>query len=806
MPGHFDGNSLSKRFEKLMHKVEGRFGSGTHNGANGHGNQYPGAQSQHAYNRPVYNPPASSPPPGKLPPPIPPRSAAVDARADELLGRAKYTTDIFTSAIATSAPISVFHKVDNHPVPRLGITKNGPIQTNKFQANLFLGDQKAPVYTQPYSVWWTGGTSTPVSWGMAVSHTDADQRVFGPTKPVTNATQYFYNPIGISSLILSSNQLSNDTVLTTENITAHSVMVHLRASAGATPAVSFPLVQGMGFVTALYSGSRPVVKSGVTFRSVTRIAKDPKPNVAKWKVVLNDGKTWWIYAYCTAGSQITFKTVDNTHIEATEGFNGVLQVAKEPGTGEAVYDRAAGVYVTTATLSGSVSSTTGTYSFTFDTQGNSTYDPLMYVLPHHRQSWDSATEAAATSLQLQTPTKGIATGVLARKWTFVETNLPTDLGFAPYAPGTGSKTAVSAAALDRIHSAAQGEVAQNVTEQAVQQSMYFSGKALAKFALIAWTTHTVLQDANATATVLGKLKDAFEVFANNTQPYPLYYESAWGGIVSSGSYITGNDGVDFGNTYYNDHHFHWGHFVLAAAVIGSLDRSWLTAERKAWVDTLVRDYANPSAEDPYFPQWRMYDWYNGHSWAAGLFPSNDGKNQESSSEDNMSIYALRMWGVVTGDDALRDRSTLQLMVLSRSLQNYYLYTQNNTVQPANFIDNRVAGILFENKIDHTTWFGANLEYIQGIHMLPLLASTPLVRTPEFVQTEWAQMWEGGRAEKVEGGWRGILFGNLGTIAPQSAWNFFTGPDFTAANLDGGASLTWYLMYAAGKLMSVFLVA
>lgn len=99
---------------------------------------------------------------------------------------------------------------------------------------------------------------------------------------------------------------------------------------------------------------------------------------------------------------------------------------------------------------------------------------------------------------------------------------------------------------------------------------------------------------------------------------------AWGGVVSSASYTTGSDGVDFGNTYYNDHHFHWGYFVLTAAVIGYIDPEW-ARENKGYVDMLVRDYANPSAKDKYFPEHRSFDWYHGHSWAHGLYASMDGK-------------------------------------------------------------------------------------------------------------------------------------------------------------------------------------
>lgn len=101
-------------------------------------------------------------------------------------------------------------------------------------------------------------------------------------------------------------------------------------------------------------------------------------------------------------------------------------------------------------------------------------------------------------------------------------------------------------------------------------------------------------------------------------------KGAWGGVVSTGSYITGDPGVDFGNTYYNDHHFHYGYHVLAAAYIGHLDPDWVP-ENRAYVNTLLRDFGNPSTQDPYFPQWRSYDWYHGHSWAHGLYASMDGK-------------------------------------------------------------------------------------------------------------------------------------------------------------------------------------
>ena len=118
--------------------------------------------------------------------------------------------------------------------------------------------------------------------------------------------------------------------------------------------------------------------------------------------------------------------------------------------------------------------------------------------------------------------------------------------------------------------------------------------------------------------------------------------------------MTGDTGADFGNSLYNDHHFHYGYFIYTAAVIGHLDPSWVPAN-KAYVNMLVRDIANPSTRDQYFPVWRCFDWFHGHSWAHGLFDTLDGKDQESSSEDTMHAYALKMWGAVSGDQKLEAR-------------------------------------------------------------------------------------------------------------------------------------------------------
>jgi endo-1,3(4)-beta-glucanase len=124
-----------------------------------------------------------------------------------------------------------------------------------------------------------------------------------------------------------------------------------------------------------------------------------------------------------------------------------------------------------------------------------------------------------------------------------------------------------------------------------------------------------------------------------------------------------------------------------------------------------------------------------------------------------------------------------------------LMAPDNTVQPAPFVPNFVTGILFMNKADHTTYFGTNLEFIQGIHMIPLTPISSYIRSKSFVAAEWAAKLK-NMVGSVNSGWRGILMANLAISDPTSAWSFFTN-GFQSRWLDDGASLTWYLAFVAG---------
>ncbi|GIJ84487.1 hypothetical protein Asppvi_003334 [Aspergillus pseudoviridinutans] len=712
--------------------------------------------------------------------------------------------DVFVPVSTGPIPNTIDSRND-HPVPKNGIVDtDAPVETNKFYCGLFLGTQTNNTFTHPYSIAWVKGSGTPQSYGMAISHVESNVIAQGPVNQAIpgGPISYYVNAIGIRSVILSASELGASTVLTTENPLPFSANAVLRPSAGSSQSITFPVVQGMGFVTGIYSNLQPKIQSGVFFnRMVT--AGSPRAGIFKYSLFLEDGTSWLLYATPDDGADPELRLVSNSEISGPAGWSGTIQVAKNPAgtSGEKFYDNSSGVYAVEGAVMGSVSESTGTYNLMWAKAGKDAQNTplLMFALPHHMESFDASTQSRATNITLRTTTKGQATAVIGEYWTMVEPELPISMGFAPWSVSGGSIDRISPAAQEVILAAAPTELQQDMDAQTNLNSMYFSGKALSKFATLVYTVDKLGGNSTLAAEGLARLKNSFARFIDNKQQFPLVYDNVWKGVVSSASYASGDVGADFGNTLYNDHHFHYGYFIHAAAIIGSMDPQWLQTS-KDWVNMLVRDAGNSAGDDPLFPFSRGFDWFHGHSWAKGLFESFDGKDEESTSEDAMFAYALKMWGKTIGDVSMEARGNLMLGILRRSLRNYFLMESDNKNQPANFVANKVTGILFENKVDHTTYFGNNLEFIQGIHMLPLLPSSAFVRSKEFVKEEWDAMFASNGpapAENVVGGWKGVLYANLALVDPAASWNFFTQPNFDYSWIDGGASRTWYLAYAAG---------
>lgn len=712
----------------------------------------------------------------------------------------------FMVPISTNPPPDLFPRV-THPLQPFDGGNNGkPIPTNKFYSNLMLGSRANPAYCQPYNLWQTssGGSNAGQYWGMAVSHLDRSQFAFGPEAGAQTA-RYYFAPVGVMSMVFGATEFDEgggfDFSVNNPTDLAVNAVLAQRSGNGR---ISMPLVLGMGMVTATYSGLTPKLMSAIGFRAGYRLAA-PRGNMQKYEFTLNTGTKWLVYVTVPNGQPMpTFYFVDNGYgVQAdTVGYGVVVQVAHETPYSQGAYDQTAGRFVTGASVKGNVynAGQSGTYTIQYRADGASASgNPLVFAAPHHVASLTLDSARRVTNIKLDSPTMGLLTGYKTTSLV-MEEDLPSMIGFTPYTQlgrtGQGLTPQIQALLTNTI----QSELAQDFSSQTNLDSTYFSGKGLGKFAQIIGAAWFVLNNETLARAGLSKLKAAFAVFASNQQRAgTLVYDTTWGGVVSTAGMFGGDATADFGNSYYNDHHFHYGYFVHAAAVIAILDTDladgdWL-AENREFVNTLVRDVANPSTADGYFPVWRSFDWYAGHSWAKGLFESTDGKDEESSSEDVHFAYGMKLWGKASGDFAMEARGNLMLAVLKRSLNSYFLYQSTNYIMPPPILPNKVSGILFENKVDHSTYFGAELQYIQGIHMVPVTSVSSYIRGPSFVAEEWSSVLApivGG----VTDGWRGILMQNLALSNPGASLEFFAGPEYLDSYLDGGMSRSWALAYAA----------
>lgn len=683
---------------------------------------------------------------------------------------------MFSVPVGTGTPPQQYHKIDHAVLPsgcRHG-PDDPPLQTNNFALNLALDDQTFPVWPLPYSLWVTRDPEQVP--GLALNHTDANQRVFGPD-PQQNPAQYFFNPPKIKLWVFSAEGLGSTTPLSIANISKFSANTRFEVGSGT---VDFPIVQGMGFATAIYNGAAPVIVLQVGVHHWDEVGR--VGNMIKYRAVLFNQVTWSVYS---SGGNL--KLINPNRIEGAFD-RGFVQIAR--GDSKA-YDDTAGCWPVDVQLGGDGA----TYSLNYQLLGQSSLGKtLLWTLPHHYQTLAANNDMVDANMQLDSPTKGVMKAFVANKIVVTEQNLPQDILFDPWLEQV-SQPQYSNQALEIIKAAATQEVQQDVVGMANIDSMYTLGKILDKFAHIAWVTKFVLKDDELTKTVLDKLKQAIDIFAHNKQKFPLCYDSVWKGIVSSAE-----PAADFGNANYNDHHFHYGYHVHAIALVAKVDPNYLNEKPyvRDYVTTLLRDVALPQA-DEFFPQFRLFDWYHGHSWAHGLFPSGDGKNEELSSEDYHCYFGMKLWAQVIGDTAMEARANLILAIMRRSINMYMLYSKDNQIEPQQFIGNMVLGIHFENKIDYLTFFGRGSvgdEWIHGIHMLPTTPISNYMRGSKFIKEEWDR-WLAPVIDKVDDGWKGICLLNYGGYDAKTAYSFFASADFQPHQIDNGMSRTWSLAYLAG---------
>jgi len=172
--------------------------------------------------------------------------------------------------------------------------------------------------------------------------------------------------------------------------------------------------------------------------------------------------------------------------------------------------------------------------------------------------------------------------------------------------------------------------------------------------------------------------------------------------------------ASFGSDEENDHHFHYGYFLYAAAVVAKDDK----ALADGWApvaDLLVADIASSDATAD-FPQYRNFDPYSGHAWASGSSPFADGNNQESSSESVNAWNGLAMWEKIRGNQDMYDQAVWMMSTEANSAK---LYWTNTDLSEFPAFTHKIAALNWGGKRDYATWFSPEPGAMLGIQLIPM---------------------------------------------------------------------------------------
>ncbi len=316
---------------------------------------------------------------------------------------------------------------------------------------------------------------------------------------------------------------------------------------------------------------------------------------------------------------------------------------------------------------------------------------------------------------------------------------------------------------------------------------YWSGKAYGKVAEVAAIARSLGMTPEAdtlTNWLKSELQDWFSASKAGVPDKTKYfaYDRDW-------STLLGLEESFGSHQQLNDHHFHYGYFIRAAAEVCRVDASWCGATAYGpMIELLIRDFA-AGRNDPMFPYLRNFDPANGFSWASGHANFALGNNNESTSEAANAYGAVILYGLITGKQELVDRG----VYLHASTTSAYWQYWNNLDGyrglggdynnfPAGY--NKIAtSIIWGAGAVFSTWFSGATAHILGIQGLPL---NPLVLhigqhadyLKDYVTLGLSQSSNGLPSGLPVGQWTDIWWNIMAMTDPQRAID-----DWTTTNLN-----------------------
>jgi endoglucanase Acf2/uncharacterized protein YjdB len=266
-------------------------------------------------------------------------------------------------------------------------------------------------------------------------------------------------------------------------------------------------------------------------------------------------------------------------------------------------------------------------------------------------------------------------------------------------------------------------------------------------------------------TVKARLENWFSA-AGGEVAFLFYYNNDWKTMIG---YPAGHSQ----DSNLNDHHFHWGYFIHAAAAIEQYQPGW-ASQWGGMVDLLIRDASNPSRADTMFPFMRNFNPYSGHAWANGFATEPFGNDQESTSESMQFNCSLIHWGTITNNTQIRDLGIFLYTTEQSAVEEYWFDVNDRTFQPA-YAHEMVARI-WAAGYDNGTWWTSDIAASYGIQLYPIHGGALYMgHNTAYVQRVWNGMTSktGVLSNTANPDlWYDIYWSYLAFLDPQQAINLY----------------------------------
>ena len=318
---------------------------------------------------------------------------------------------------------------------------------------------------------------------------------------------------------------------------------------------------------------------------------------------------------------------------------------------------------------------------------------------------------------------------------------------------------------------------------------YWGGKGLTQMAHYMTTAYQLGDTATfelAKSRLRATLIDWYTYTPGETQYYFARYDR-WGALV----------GFDpsYDSDTFNDHHFHYGYFVYASALLCMLDDDF----RQQYGDMarlVALDYANPylpttgAADLPttaqrsiIFPSFRTFNPYLGHSFAGGMGNEGNGNGQESSSESMQGWGGVWMLGAALGDKDLLEAGIYGYTVEARGTAEYWFDRGRRNIDYTKYLHPYCCNLTMQG-VGWWTWFSGDPVWMHSIQWLPIspILQNYLTEDRAFARWDYTQMYaakEVGNYEAPTGGLGdesglgNVCLSYLALFDPDSAANVWT---------------------------------